>query len=199
MTPIYTSTARAEVVRAIGVWLSVAGAVALFFLGGQLFVWDDPSWAIVNVILLAIGITLLVRSRARIAALTQANKPYLLSEDGALVLRGRREGSKRLGRMALAALVAFLFLGFAFFFLFSAINCGDRIDGFCGQVGRPSTAFAEAWQAITIAMGAAYVGLVSMRKRFDDETERIDVVVAEGQRSRRHDHPMDGTDRFSWE
>lgn len=199
MTLAYVSTMRLETVRAVGVWLTVGGSVALFFLGGQLLVWDDPSWAIINVVMLAVGIWLLVRSRARLARLAEWNRPYLLSEGGARALAGRRATAARLGRLSLAMLIAFLLFGFVFFFLFSAIACGDRIDGFCGDVGRPPERLVEAWQALTIAIGAAYVGVVSMRSRFDGETDRIDVIVAEGQRQRRHDHPMDGTDRSSWE
>ena len=199
MTPAYESTVRLEAARGAGVWLTIAGAVALFFLGGQLFVWDDPSWALIDISVLAAGVTLLLWSRARLKLQWEANKPFLLGDEGASVMRGRNETSARLSRTSHLVLALFLVCGVAFFFLFSAIACGDRVDGFCGDVGRPPEWFVELWQTVTIAIGAAYVGVVSMRRRFDDETERIDVVVAEGQRRRRHDHPMDGTDRFSWE
>lgn len=199
MTPTYASTTRLEAARGAGVWLTIAGAVGLFFLGGQLFVWDDPSLAVIDLLVLAAGLTLLLTSRSRLKRQWEANKPYLLGADGASVMRGRNEAAARLSRASRLVLALFLVFGVAFFFLFSAIACGDRVDGFCGEVGRPPESLVELWQALTITVGAAYVGLVSMRKRFEDETERIDVVVAEGQRRRRHDHPMDGTDRFSWE
>ena len=91
MTPTYTNTMRLEALRAVGVWLTVGGSVALFFLGGQLFVRDDPSWAYINVLVLGVGVTVLQWSRARLKRRWVENRPYLLSADGTVVLRGRRE------------------------------------------------------------------------------------------------------------
>ena len=199
MTPTYTSTMRLEALRAVGVWLTVGGSVALFFLGGQLFVRDDPSWAYINVVVLAVGIAVLLWARAQLKRRWEENKPYLLGEDGALVLRGRRETVARLSRISVLVAVGFVGLGFVFFGLVSAINCTAGEPGFCSEFGKPPGWLVQAWQALCIATGAAYVGLITMRGRIEKETELIDVVVAEGQRSRRHDHPMDGTDRFSWE
>ena len=102
----------------------------------------------------------------------------------------------RAGRIAIGLFVG---LGVVFMFLFAAINCGERIDGFCGDVGRPPEWFVVVWQAATLVTGATYIALVSLRRTLEAEAERIGVVVAEGQRRRRHDHHMDGTDRFSWE
>ena len=122
-----------------------------------------------------------------------------MSEDGTLALRGRQDMVARLARAGRFAMALFLVFGVVFFFLFSAINCGERIDGFCGDVGRPPEWFVVAWQMATLILGAAFTALVSLRRRLEDEAERIGDVVGEGQRRRRHDHPMDGTDRFSWE
>ena len=190
---------RLEALRAVGVWLTVGGTVALFFLGGQLFVRDDPSWAYINVVVLAVGIGVLLWSRAQLNLTWAKNKPYLLSEDGALVLRGRRALTARLGRIAVAVAILFVVLGLIFFGLVSAINCTVGEAGFCSQFGKPPEWLVQTWQFLCIATGAAFVGLMTMRGRVEKETERIDIVVAEGQRSRRHDHLMDGTDRFSWE
>ena len=199
MTPTYTNTMRLEALRAVGVWLTVGGSVALFFLGGQLFVRDDPSWAYINVLVLGVGVTVLQWSRARLRRRWVENRPYLLSANGTVVLRGRRETVTKLSRAALVAALVFVACAFLFLGLASAINCTPGERGFCSEFGRPPEWLVQAWQLLCIAIGAAFVGLMTMRGRLERETERIDLVIAEGQRARRHDHLMDGTDRFSWE
>ncbi len=185
--------------RAFGVLLTITGGVALFFLGGQFFVPGDNAAALGSLAIFAIGLTLLLLARARLATAWEANKPYLLSEAGPTAVHGRQDLVTRFLRAGRIAMGLFLVFGVVFMFLFSAINCGERIDGFCGDVGRPPEWLVVVWQATTLVVGAAYIALVSLRRTLEAEAERIGVVVAEGQRRRRHDHHMDGTDRFSWE
>ena len=199
MQPIYTDTARLQVTRALGVLLTITGGVALFFLGGQFFVPGDDAAALGSLVLFALGLAVLLVSRAKLARRWEENKAYLLSEAGRTAVHGRQDLVTRLLRAGRIAIGLFLGLAVVFTFLFAAINCGERIDGFCGDIGRPPEGLVAVWQAATLVTGAAYIALVGLRRTLEAEAERIGVVVAEGQRRRRHDHHMDGTDRFSWE
>ena len=196
---MYTSTTRWELVRAAGLVITITFGIALFFVGGQLFAWTDPAWPIVDLAILAVGVAVLITSGRRINQLRTANKPYLLSEEGRLAIRGRRELEKRILTIGRVTLAVFIVCAIVFFFLFSAIACGSRIDGYCGQVGRPAEWIVQTWQLVSVAIGATWAALVSFRRRHEAETERIDLVVAEGLRRRRAEDPMLGTDRFSWE
>lgn len=195
----YLSPGRLEALRATGLGLTIVGAAGLVLLGGQLFVWEEPGPALGALAVFVAGLAMLLTSRARLARLWAHNKAYLLAEQGASVLHGRREFARRLVVVARILLSLFIVCAIAFFFLFSAIACGDRVDGFCGDVGTPPESAVVAMQALSIGVGAAWAAVVYARRRYDDETDRIDRVVAEGQRRRRNDHPMAGTDRFSWE
>lgn len=195
----YRAPGRLEAARAIGMGLTAAGAVATVLLGGQLFVEGDRRTPLGAIAMLAIGLTTLLVARAQLQRLWVHNKPYLMSESGAGVLHGRREFSHRLAFVARLLLALFVVLATVFFFLFSAIACGNRIDGYCGDVGTPPEALVVALQVASITSGGAWAAVVYARRRYDDETERIDVLVAEGQRHRRRDHPMSGSERFSWE
>ena len=196
---MYTATTRWELVRAAGLVITITSGIALFFVGGQLLAWTDPAWAVADLAMLAAGIALLIISGRHIKQLGAANKPYLLSEEGRFAIRGRRELEKRILTAGRVTLGVFLVCAIVFFFLFSAIACGDRIDGYCGQVGTPPESLVQTWQVVTVIIGATWAALVSFRRRHEAETERIDLVVAEGLRRRRSQDPMLGTDRFSWE
>ena len=196
---MYRSTTSTQVVRAAGLWLAAVGGVALVLLGGQLVVMDDPGWALIAVVVLVGGVCAMLWSRAHLRELDAANKPFLLGEQGATVMRGREEFAKRLAIASHMVLAVFLVCGVAFIFLISAASCGERIDGYCGDVGRPSDHVMAMAQAVTLAMGALWIALMGLRRTQEAESDRIDGVVAEGQRRRRHDHPLAGTDRSSWE
>lgn len=196
---MYTATTKWELVRAAGLVISITSGIALFFLGGQLLAWTDPLWPLLDLAVFAAGVALLVISGRRITQVGAANKPYLLSEEGRFAIRGRRELEKRILTIGRVTLAVFVVCALVFFFLFSAIACGDRSDGYCGQVGRPPEWFVELWQVVSVTIGALWAALVSFRRRHEAQTERIDMVVAEGLRRRRAEDPMLGTDRFSWE
>ena len=79
--PRTPDTARLQATRALGVLLTITGGVALFFLGAQLFVPGDDAAALGSLALFALGLALLLISRARLARLWEQNKTYLLSEE----------------------------------------------------------------------------------------------------------------------
>lgn len=197
--PTYQDPARVEVLRAVGVGVTILGSVALVLMGGSLFEGDDPSSGLAALAVFTLGLCTLLWSRTRLTKLWAHNKPYLLSEEGATLLHERREAADRtlwVGRILLALFIVFAIV---FFFLFSAISCGERSDGYCGNVGRPTESIVVASQITALALGCSWAAVTYWRRRQDDETERIDMVVAEGQRRRRSDHPLSGTDRRSWE
>lgn len=196
---MYTDTTKVQVVRATGVWALGLGLAMLPFLGGQLFVWDEPFLLLVDLAFIACGAAMLWGARRWLAAADASNRDYLLSEQGARVMRGRKERDSRLGLMAWVLFGVFMVLGVAFVVLMSAAGCGDRTDGFCGDVGRPSDAVMTTMQVISLGVGALWVGALSLKRTHEKESERIDRVVAEGQRRRRNDHPMAGSGRTGWE
>jgi len=195
----YEGTGALELWRAIGVWLTVVGTVLLLLMGRQLIEWEDPAPALVSLAIFVAGLSLLLWSRARLRAVWERNKPYLLSEKGVNVTRGRRDAAKTLARISHVLLALFVLVGLIFFGFFSAASCGERIVGFCGDVGRPPEDLVTTLQMVTLVIGAAWAGVMTMRNRQDDQTERIDIVVADGQRMRRQSDPLLGSDRFSWE
>ena len=196
---MYRNTTPTQVTRAVGLWLIAVGGFGLVLLGGQLVVGDDPAWPLVALALFVFGVWATLASRARLRALDAFNRPYLLSEQGVEVMHGRAEFAKRVAVASYVVLGLFLVCGVAFIFLISAASCGNRIDGYCGDVGRPSNETMITFQVATLSVGALWVALMGLRRTHEAESERIDNVVAEGQRRRRHDHPFDGTDRSSWE
>jgi len=196
---MYTSTTRWEVIRAIGLVITVTSGIVFFFLCGGLFAWTDPAPAVVDLVVLAGGAALLYISGKRITEIWAANKPYLLSEEGRFAIRGRRELEKRILTSGRIIFAVFLVCAVVFMFLFAAIACGNSDEGYCGDFGRPPEWLVEFWQVFTVFLGALWAAAVSFRRRFEAATERIDVVVAEGLRQRRADDPMHGTGRFSWE
>ena len=171
----------------------------MLLLGGELAARKASLAGLIVLAILVVGVVLLLWSRSRGAALWSANKPYLLSEQGADVLHARREFAARTLWVGRVLLALFLVSGIIFFVLFSAISCGDRLEGYCGQVGRPSESIVVLSQVVSLALGCAWAAVVYWRRRHESETERIDVVVAEGQRRRRSEGPMAGTNRSAWE
>ncbi|MCR6712157.1 MAG: hypothetical protein NVV57_05430 [Demequina sp.] len=198
-SPTYTDPSRVDLARAIGIGLTVAGGIGLLLLGGEFGARKASLAGIAVVALLATGIALLLWSRSRGAALWEANKAFLLSEQGAAVLHERREFASRTLWVGRVLLALFLVCGIVFFFLLSAIGCGDRIDGYCGHVGRPPEWIVVLTQVVSLVLGSAWATVVYWRRRHESETERIDIVVAEGQRRRRTEGPLAGTNRSSWE
>ena len=196
---MYTDTTKVQVVRATGVWALGLGLAMLPFLGGQLFVWDEPFLLLVDLGFIAAGAGMLWGARRWLAAADARNRDYLLSDQGARVMRGRKERDSRLGVAAWVLFGVFMVLGVAFVVLMSAAGCGEGTEGFCGDVGRPSDGLMTGWQVLTFTVGALWVGALSLKRTHEKESERIDRVVAEGQRRRRNDHPMAGTGRTGWE
>jgi len=197
--PTYTDPSRIELFRAIGIFAIVVGGIGLLLLGGELLAGKFSFGALCMLALTCAGVGLLLWSRARGAALWQANKPYLLSERGVEVLHERRAFQGRALWVGRALLALFLVSGIVFFFVFSAINCGTRSDGYCGDVGRPPESVVVLFQVVSLALGGAWAAVVSWRRRHEHQTELIDRVVAEGQRRRRSEDPMAGMDRNRWE
>jgi len=196
---MYRNTTPTQVTRAVGLWLIAVGGFGLVLLGGQLVVRDDPAWALVALAVFAIGVWAVLSSRSRLRALDVLNRPYLLSEQGVDVMHGRAEFARRVAVASYVVLALFLVCGVAFLFLMSAASCGDLVEGYCGDVGRPSDGTMIMSQVVTLAVGGLWVALMGLRRTHEAESERIDTVVAEGQRRRRNDHPLAGTDRTSWE
>jgi len=196
---MYTDTTKVQAVRATGVWALGLGLAWFPFVAAQLFVWDSPGMLIADLVLIAAGGVTFWSARRWLAAADRRNRDFLLSEQGASVMRGRKEFDARLGVAAWVLFGVFVALGVAFIVLMSAAGCGDRTEGFCGDVGRPSDSVMVTVQVITLGMGALWVGVLSLKRTHEKESERIDRVVAEGQRRRRNDHPMAGTGRTGWE
>jgi hypothetical protein len=195
----YLAPGPLEVTRAIGLGLTWAGAVVAVLLGRRLFIDAASAVPLGAIAFLVVGLTMLLVSRSRLKRLWNHNKPYLLSERGAEVLRGRREFSRRLELFARLLLALFVVVTIVFFYLFSLISCSDRIIGNCVDPDAPPESVLVAVLLASISLGAAWGVTAYSRRRYDDETERLDVLVAEGQRHRRRDHPMAGSERFAWE
>lgn len=188
-----------ELVRAVGIWATVAGGIGLLLVGGELMVGKFSVGALGMLALTVAGLAMVLWSRARSAALWQANKAFLMSNRGIEVLHARRAFQGRTLWVGRALLALFLLSGIAFFFLFSAISCGTRTDGYCGDVGTPPEALVILLQVVSLLLGGAWAAVISWRRRHESQTELIDRVVAEGQRKRRSDDPMAGMDRHRWE
>jgi hypothetical protein len=180
-------------------WLVAVGVIALFFTGGQLLAWQDPEWAVAPLATCVTGGALVWWAQRRLRELDAANRPYLLGEGGQAVMRNRAETESRMLTASRWLLALFLVLGIAFFFLLSAASCGDRVTGYCGDVGRPSDSVMTAAQIVAVSAGAAWIAAVSLRRTHEKESERLDRVVAEGQRARRHDHPLSGMNSRDWD
>ena len=196
---MYVDTTRVQAIRAFATALALLGLVALFLTGGQLLVWEDVLWAAISLGAVVVGSVLAWWARRRVRELDASNRPFLLSEGGAEIMRARGGTERSLAVLARWLLASFLVLGVAFFFLLSAASCGNRIDGYCGSVGNPSDDVMNVAQTLAVSAGAAWAAAVSLRRTHERESERIDRVVAEGQRSRRTGHPLSGMDRHGWE
>ena len=196
---MYTDTTKVQVVRAVGIGALGFGLAWFPFLGAQLFVWDDPGLLIADLVLIAVGAGMFVGARAWLASADRRNRAYLLSEHGAQVMHGRKEFDGRVVVAIRVLFVLFVVMGVAFFYYFSAAACGLRTDGFCGDVATPSDEFVTTIQLAALAVGALWAGAVFLRRTHEKESERIDAVVAEGQRRRRNDHPLAGSGRTGWE
>ncbi|MGC4175315.1 hypothetical protein [Demequina sp.] len=200
MSPLtYQDPARLELVRAVSLGGTVATGCGLALVIGQIVAWERPGLALLWPVFFLAGLGTLLWSRAQLNELFARNKPYLLSEHGAEVLRARREHEARSLWVGRAVLAVFLVCGIVFIALLSAINCGDRVDGYCGDVGRPPEPLVILAQFVALGLGGLWAAIISSRRRHESETERIDAVVAEGHRRRRNDDPMAGTNRFAWE
>jgi len=197
--PSYEDPAPLELARAVGLGLTIAGGAATVFVGGEIFVKRAPTAGIVSIATLLVGVTLLVWSRRRLSRLWEHNKPYLMSEHGTEVLRARRDYAGHALWWTRGLMALFVVFAIAFFVLFNAIACGDRSDGFCGQVGRPSESLMVAVQLTALGLGCAWAAVMYWRRRHESETERIDVVVGEGSRKRRSDDPLSSLSHYSWE
>ena len=159
------NTTPIQALRAFAAWLLAVGLIALFFTGGQLLVWDDPLWAIIAVATTAAGGVLILRTQRRLRALDAANRPFLFGEGGGEIMHARADLDKAILTVSRWLLALFIVLGVAFFFMLSAASCGERIDGYCGQVGSPSDAVMTWAQFVAVAVGAALLFAPGKRPR----------------------------------
>jgi len=197
--PRYRDPAPFEVARAVGLGLTIAGGAATALIGGEVFVKRAPLAGIVSIASLLVGVTLLMWSRRRLAVLWEHNKPYLMGPGGTEVLHARRDHVHHALWWARGLLALFVVLAISFYFLFSAISCGDNTDGYCGQVGTPPEPLVVAVQLLSLGVGCAWAAVVYWRRRYESETEKVDVIVADGARKRRSDDPLSSLSRYSWE
>lgn len=196
---MYRDTTSTQVLRAVGVWVVCLAGASLFFVGAQVFVRDNLAAPIVVVLALATGIALVWWAKRRLAALDTANRPYLLSEEGSQAMRHRQDVERTIVVARRWALAGFVVLACAFIVLVSYAACVDRVDGICSTDWRPTFALVQATQLGALAMAGLWVALMSLKSTHAKESERIDRVVAEGQRRRRNDHPFAGMSRSGWE
>lgn len=196
---MYRDTTSIQVIRAVGVWVVCLAGASLFFVGAQVFVRDNLAAPIVVVVALAAGIALVWWAKKRLAALDLANRPYLLSEQGSEAMRHRQEVERTIVIARRWAMAGFVVLACAFIVLVSYAACVDRVDGICSTDWRPAFALVQTVQLAALGAAGLWVALMSLKSTHAKESERIDRVVAEGQRRRRNDHPFAGTSRSGWE
>lgn len=96
-------------------------------------------------------------------------------------------------------LAMFLAFGTLFIFLVSAASCDGTTQGFCDYVTQPADGIIAFVQMAALVTGLLYLGCVVLSRTHDAETERLDVVIAEGQRRRRDDGPLAGARSRGWE
>ena len=78
-----------QAIRAFAIALAVLGLVALFLTGGQLLVWEDVLWAAISLGAVVVGAGLAWWARRRVRELDATNRPFLIGEGGAEIMRAR--------------------------------------------------------------------------------------------------------------
>jgi hypothetical protein len=197
--PTYTDPSRWELLRAVGLGITIAGGLVTVLLSGQLIAWQDPALALCWLGATAVGAALLMLSRSRLAAMWAANKPYLQSEAGSSVVRERREYEERTRWVGRVLLALFVVSTTAFLLMFSIRQCTVGRDIYCENLPKASDWLLGTSQTAAMLIGGAWAAVAYWHRRHQSETERIDQIVTEGYRRRRSDSPMAGTDRRSWE
>jgi hypothetical protein len=193
----YTSTTSTHVLRFVAIWVTAVGLLLLALSSGQLFVWDDPGALVLAFALTAGGGFTWIGCRLWLQELHRRNREFLLGEQGVSALAGRTAFGRRVRSWSVVALVAFLVAGAVVIFAGSAMGCTGARDGACRLPEVDRSVFIAA-RAIAVGSGAAYVGLVILGRSHRLETDRIETVIAEGQR-RREEGPIPGLTRSRWE
>lgn len=193
----YTSTTGTHLMRFVAIWVTAMGLLLLVLSSGQLLTWDDPGALVLALALTGGGGLTWVACRVRLDALRRSNREYLLSESGIEAMAGRERFAARARRASTVLFVVFMTGGALVIFTGSSVSCHGVEDVQC-RLPELDPVLFHASRLITGAAGAALVGLHALRRSHDLETERMDAVIAEGQR-RRAEGPIPGTSRSRWE
>ena len=195
--PPYTSTTSTHVLRFVAIWITAMGLLLLALSSGQLVVWDDPGALLLALGLVGGGGAVWIACRLWIRQLHRRNRAFLLSEHGVSALGGRGWFAGRVRRWSVVALIAFMVAGAVVIVAGSALGCAGAREGACRLPEVDRSVFIAA-RAIAVGSGAAYVGLVILGRSHRLETDRMEGVIAEGQR-RREEGPIPGLSRSRWE
>jgi 4-amino-4-deoxy-L-arabinose transferase-like glycosyltransferase len=195
--PPYTSTTAAHLTRFAAIWVTALGLLLLLLSSGQLFVWDDPGALLLALAMVGGGGLTWLACRVRLDTLHRANRDYLLSEYGIQAMAGREAFASLARQWMTRTLVVFMVAGAVVIFTGSSVACHSVPDVQCRIPEVHPWLFYVA-RLIAGVAGAAFVGVQSLRRSHQLETERMDAVIAEGQR-RRQDGPTPGIARSRWE
>lgn len=195
---MYTNTTGVQVARAVAVWVLGFGIALFPFIAADLFAGRAWDAVLTCLGLIAAGAGTIVWAKWRLARLDERNRPFLHSPEGSSILAPRQKFQARVTIAKRVLFVLFLVLAVAFLVLVSAVNCAVGQGGFCGMVTRPSDATLEFLQFSTIAAGMLYVAGVVLSRTHEAETERLDLIIAQGQKDRREGGPL-GSLRRGWD
>ncbi|GIG54151.1 hypothetical protein [Demequina activiva] len=195
--PPYTSTTSTHLLRFVAIWVTAMGLLLLVLSSGQLFVWDDPGALLLAMAMTGGGAAVWLGCRWWLESLHRSNREFLLSEDGVSALAGRAAFARRVRTWSVVALVGFMVAGAVVIFAGSAMGCVGARDGACRLPEIDSSVFSAS-RSLAVGAGAAYVGLMILGRSHRLESDRIEMVIAEGQR-RRMEGPIPGVSRSRWE
>ncbi|PKQ27201.1 MAG: hypothetical protein CVT64_01810 [Actinobacteria bacterium HGW-Actinobacteria-4] len=196
---MYINTTPVQVVRAVATWVLGAG-IAMFPLVARSLLAGRPTgaaWACLTIISLGAGA--IVGARWRLAQIDHLNRAYLMGPMGYSIMPGRVTFLDRVNLIKRLCLAAFMVVGIVFIVLVSAVNCTEGQPGFCGWAPTPGDALLTFIQVTGIGLGLLYIALTVLTRAHDQETDRLDKIIAHGQHERKHGGPLAGSSGRGWE
>jgi hypothetical protein len=196
----YRDTTRTQWWRAAGLWSAGVGAGLFIFVSGQLLRWTSPELMTVPGVMLVGGAAAYLLAKRHLAELDAHNRPFLLSSRGTQAMRNRAATMRRLRVWRAWLGTLFFLMGSAFILLLSGLTCESvhNTEGLCGAIPRLTDLQFNLWRSTTLGLGVGFIATWVLMIWHEQESERLDVVVAEGQR-RRAEGPIPGLKRTVWD
>lgn len=189
---MYRDPTSTHIVRAVGTWIFTFAVLAT-----PMFLMSLRSAATVRTGVIGLGVVALgaginYGARLRLDHLDRISRPYLMSPAGLTVLKDRYGFAARVTRAKRVLLALFLVAGTILIFVITFYTCEERTDGVCGLADPPSDATIAIWQSVAAGLGGLYIAAVVLGRTHEAHTDRIAMIISEGEQKRRGDDPFAG-------